>query len=338
MESPNPAITATGAGGADAASPAPEAGRRPRERTGTIYGPLIRPGHSGWERLIRRTAYWGMMTVAGPTHQARMLPGFLMVGAERCGTSFMHQLLRQHPLVFSPVIPRKELHYFDLAYHRGLAWYQSHFPLRARANLMTRRAGAPPVAYEATPDYMFYPPCAERIYRDLPDAKLLVLVNDPVKRAYSAYHHRVGRGFEKETFERAIELEDARIAGEAERIAADPFYVSFNLRHYSYRTHGHYADQLERLARFFGRERIHVVDSGDFFADMHPVYDDVLEFLELPNRGYPSVSAKKSRPREPMPEAVRAALEEHFRPHDERLAAWLGREPSWVRKRAPRPR
>jgi sulfotransferase family protein len=337
MESPNSAITATGGGGEDAASPRPQAGRRRREGAGTVYGPLIRPHHSGWERLVRRTAYWGMMTVGQPTHQARMLPSFLIVGAERCGTSFMHEVIRQHPVVFNPVIPRKELHYFDVAYHRGPAWYQAHFPLRARANLVTRRAGAPPVAYEATPDYMFYPPCAERIHRDLPDVKLLVLVNDPVKRAYSGYRHRVGRGFEKETFERAIELEDARTAGEAERIAADPSYVSFNLRHYSYRAHGHYADQLERLERFFGRERIYVVDSGEFFADMHPVYDAVLDFLELPHRGYPSVAPQKSRPREPMPEAVRAELEEHYRPYDERLAAWLGREPSWRRKAAKRP-
>jgi hypothetical protein len=262
-----------------------------------------------------------------------MLPSFLIAGAERCGTSFMYQMLKQHPAVFSSGAPRKEVHYFDLAYDRGLAWYQGHFPLRARASLIARRAGAAPVAFEASPDYMFYPPCPERIYRDLPGVKLLVLVNDPVKRAYSAHRLRVGRGFESESFERALELEDVRVAGEAERIEANPSYVSFNLRYFAYRARGHYADQLEHLEQLFGRERIHIVDSGDFFADPHPVYDRLLEFLGLPHRGYPSFAPEKekSRPRPPMPEAVRAALDEHYRPHDERLVAWLGREPSWRR-------
>ena len=112
-----------------------------QHQSGVVYGPFIRPDHSRWERLARRTAHWGLITVGQATHRARMLPGFLIVGAERCGTSFMYHVLRQHPAVFGSSAPRKEVHYFDLAYDRGLAWYQGHFPLWARAPNRSRFRG-----------------------------------------------------------------------------------------------------------------------------------------------------------------------------------------------------
>jgi hypothetical protein len=158
-----------------------------------------------------------------------------------------------------------------------------------------------------------------------------VLVRDPVERAYSAHAHELARGFETEPFDRALELEDTRLAGEHERIVADPRYVSHSHQHHAYRARGRYAEQLERLEQLFGRERVHVVDSGRFFADPRPVYDAVLDFLGLPLRGYPAFERHNARPRSPMPDAVRAALDGHFLPHDERLTGWLGHEPSWRR-------
>jgi hypothetical protein len=178
---------------------------------------------------------------------------------------------------------------------------------------------------------MFHPLAAERIARDLPKVRLLVLLRDPVERAYSGHAHEVAHGFESEPFEAALELEPARLAGQAERIAADPGYFSYSHQHHSYIARGQYADQLERLERHFGRDRLHVVDSGDFFTDPETVYDGVLAFLDLPNRGYPAFKRRNARPRSPMSDSVRKALEEHYRPYDERLAAWLGREPSWRR-------
>jgi hypothetical protein len=259
-----------------------------------------------------------------------MLPGFLIAGAERCGTTSMFHVLRQHPAVFGTALRKQEVHYFDVAYDRGLRWYQSQFPLRAVASAAARRVGAVPVAFESSPYYMFHPLAPERIHRDLPDVRLLVLLRDPVERAYSAHANHVGHGLETEPFERALELEDSRLAGEAERIIADPAYNSYSHRHHSYRTRGHYIDQLEHLERIFGRERILVIDSDDFFADPLPAYQQVLEFLGLP-RFKPAFTPQNARPRAPMPQSVRAALDEHYRPYDERLAAWLGRVPSWRR-------
>ncbi len=295
----------------------------------STVAPLMRPAVQPQSvPVVRRAALTVSVAAGRLTHRARMLPGFLIVGAQRCGTTSMYHMLSQHPAVLRAVL-HKGVHYFDTGYDQGLAWYQGHFPLRFRGALVRRATGETPLTFESSPYYMFHPLAAQRISRDLPGVKLLVLVRDPVERAYSAHAHELARGYETEPFERALELEDERLAGEAERIVSQPGYLSHSHQHHAYRTRGHYADQLERLGELFGRDRVHVVDSGRFFTDPEPVYDGVLEFLGLRHHGYPAFERYNARPRSPMPEALRARLSEYFLPHDERLTRWLGRPPSW---------
>jgi hypothetical protein len=276
----------------------------------------------------RRAAHAVTVNAGRLTHQARMLPGFLIVGAQRCGTTSMYRTLSQHPAILKAVL-HKGVHYFDTGYDHDLAWYQGHFPLRAWAAAVRRVTGDTPLTFESSPYYLFHPLAAARISRDLPGVKLVVLVRDPVERAYSAHAHELARGFETEPFERALDLEEERLAGQAEKIIADPGYHSHDHQHHGYRARGRYADQLERLAQLVGRDRVHVVDSGLFFTDPERAYDHVLEFLSLRNHGYPVFERHNARPRAPMPESLRTELGDYFAPYDERLTDWLGGPPSW---------
>ncbi|HEX2316829.1 MAG TPA: sulfotransferase domain-containing protein [Thermomonospora sp.] len=278
----------------------------------------------------KRLAQAAVVTAGRASHRARMLPGFLIVGAQRCGTTSMYRTLDQHPALLKALL-HKGVHYFDTSYERGLSWYRGHFPLLATASRLERRLGVRPLAFESAPYYAFHPLAGERIARDLPDVKLLMLVRDPVERAYSAHSHERGRGFETEPFERALELEEERLAGEAERIAADPAYRSHSHQHHGYLARGRYIEQLERLEKLVGRDRIHVVDSHEFFTDPEPVYDEVLRFLGVPRIGDPVFERHNARRRSSLPDGLRRRLEEHFEPYDERLAVWLGRTPSWRR-------
>jgi hypothetical protein len=259
-----------------------------------------------------------------------MLPSFLICGAQRCGTTSMYRTLSQHPMVLKARL-HKGIHYFDTGYGHSLAWYRGHFPARRLAARVAAETGTAPLTFESSPYYMFHPLAGERIHRDLPGVRLLVLLRDPVERAYSAHAHERARGFETEDFEGAIELEPARLAGESERMTADPRYASHSHQHQAYRTRGQYIDQLERLEKLFGRERIHVVDSGDFFADPEPAYAQVLAFLGLPPHPGTVFERHNARPRAPMADATRMSLGEYFRPYDERLTRWLGWVPSWRR-------
>jgi len=260
------------------------------------------------------------VTAGRLTSPARMLPGFLIVGAQRCGTTSMYRALSQHPDVRKAVL-HKGVHYFDMNYDRGLSWYRAHFPMRAAAA----------VTFESSPYYLFHPLAADRISHDLPGVKLLVLVRDPAERAYSAHAHELARGFETEPFERALDLEAERLRGEAERMLADPGYLSHSHQHHAYLARGRYAEQLDRLERIFGADRVHVVDSGDFFTRPEPVYDAVLAFLGLPARGYPAFERHNARQRSPMAAELRSRLGAYFEPSDQRLVSWLGRAPSWRR-------
>ena len=274
----------------------------------------------------KRAAHALSLTAGRVTASLRTLPGFLIVGAQRCGTTSIYRALSEHPAVLKPVL-HKGVHYFDMNYERGPFWYRAHFPLAASG---CRTGG---LAFESSPYYMFHPLAAKRIAADLPEVKLIVLVRDPVERAYSAHAHELARGFETESFERAIDLESQRLHGEADRIATEVGYLSHSHQHHAYVARGRYAEQLSRLERLFGRGLVHVVDAGDFFAKPEPIYDGVLEFLGLAGsgRGYPEFERHNARPRSPMAKSVRRKLHEHFVPYDERLTRWLDQVPSWRR-------
>jgi Sulfotransferase domain len=310
----------------------------PVDKTRSTFGdedPLAHPLRPFTVRgAARLGARNGLMMANRPTVRARLLPTFLIAGAARCGTTTMYATLSQHPAIAPSLLRTKEVHFFDNRYDRGLAWYQCHFPLRARVARAAHAAGArEPHAFESGVSYMFHPLAPERIKRDLPGVKLLVLLRDPVERAFSSHANSVSKNCELEPFERAIELESTRLSGERERILADPSYASLSYRQHAYRTRGEYIDQIERLEALFGRESIHVVDSAAFFADPAPWYDGVLDFLGVPNAGYPVFKHLNARARPaPMSDSVRKSLMEHYRPYDERLAKWLGWEPTWCRK------
>lgn len=279
---------------------------------------------------VRRPLSSVVRTAGRLTSGARIRPSFLVVGAQRSGTTSLHRTLKQHPAILG-ASHKKGVHYFDVNYPRGDDWYQGHFPLRSTAERIERRTGMQVVAGESTPYYMFHPLAPERIAADLPGVRVIVMLRDPVERAYSAYTHERSRGFEPEEFERALDLEESRLDGEVERIVAEPGYVSRHHQHNAYVARGRYVEQLERVERALGRDRMHVVDAGDFFTDPDRVYRETVEFLGLPP--WPGVrhEVHNARPRDGLDDDVRRRLTAYFEPYDERLAAWLGRTPSWRR-------
>ena len=282
---------------------------------------------AGPEPLTRlgRRAY---ARVSAATAGLRMEPSFILIGAQRSGTTSLFRALTAHPQLAPPTF-RKGVNYFDLNYYRGAQWYRAHFPV---AEIARRRAGrqGPPVAFEASGYYLYHPQAMERLGHDMPAVKLVVMLRDPVERAFSAHKHELARGYEREGFERALELEDERLAGEVDRIRADPGYESLAHRHHSYRHRGQYAEQLDRVYEFFPRDQVHVIDSAEYFRQPAVEYERLLAFLRL--RPFkPAFAAANARPGPPMPGGCRRMLEEHFEAHDERLAKLLGRQPSWIR-------
>ena len=264
------------------------------------------------------------------TAPVRMTPAFLICGAQRSGTTSMYRTLSQHPAILKAV-GHKGVHYFDTNYDRGMSWYRAHFPLQATAWRIGRSTGLKPMTFESSPYYLFHPLAPQRIANDLPGVRIIVLLRDPVERAYSAHAHEIARGYETEPFERALDLESSRVTGQSEQFLADPRHRSHEHQHQAYVARGRYVGQLERMAAAVGRDHLHVVDSDDFFADPEPAWREAVEFLGLPASPVPVFDRHNARPRSPMPETLRARLRESFAADDDALATWWGRTPSWRR-------
>ncbi len=232
----------------------------------------------------------------------RAPPDFVIIGTQRGGTSSLYWYLIQHPMI-APAA-RKEAHYFDLHYDRGIDWYLREFPEDRPRGVLTG---------EASPYYMFHPCAAERCARDLPEAKIVALLRNPVDRAYSHYHHEVRKGREELSFEDALEAEEERLAGEREKLLADPSYRSEPWQRWSYQARGRYAEQLEVWREKFEVERMLIVESEKMFADPAGVCGRVLEFLGLPPASGIAYRRRNEGSYEPMAEETRRRLAASFR-------------------------
>jgi hypothetical protein len=256
------------------------------------------------------------------TAPMRILPEFVIIGAQKCGTSTLYALLTQHPDVLPAL--EKEVHFFDSNYHKGLGWYRAHFASSAYCAVRQRASGRRVITGEASPYYLVYPFAPARLRSVLPQAKLIVLLRNPVDRAYSHYQHQVARGRETLTFEEALRAEPQRLEGELEKILADETYTSFAHVHYSYRLRGLYADQLDAWLKVFPREQILVLAAEALFADTRAAVRQALAFLDLPDTRLDLSEKRNTRSYAKMDPATREELVEFYRPHNQRLYDLLG--------------
>jgi hypothetical protein len=263
------------------------------------------------------------------TSGIRLLPDFIIIGAQKCGTTSLYEYLAAHPAV-APAA-RKEVHYFDRGFRRGRAWYRAHFPTvpyRIVCEALTRQRL---VVGEASPMYLFHPQVPRRVRALLPDVKLIALLRDPVERAYSQYHHRARRGKEPLPFSDAVVREADRIAGGLVGLRREETYPSRIHRHVSYLARGIYADQLARWLRVFPREQLLILTSEEFFSDTPRVFSQVLEFLGLPPWAPAQFNAFNPGTYSDMEPSMRRWLVEYFAPHNERLYQLIGRDLGWSR-------
>lgn len=265
-------------------------------------------------RKIARNAIW---TFGRATSRWRPLPGFLVIGAQKAGTTALYAYLRWHPEITGP--SWKEVSFFDRHWWRGEAWYRGQFPLRASGRLVG----------EASPSYLFHPLAPERARALVPEAKLVALLRDPVERAYSQYQHEVALGREPLSFEDALDAEEERTRGEVERLVADPHYFSRAWWDHTYATRGLYAEQLERWLAVYPREQLLVLTTDELGERTAKTYAAVLSFLGAAPHALEEYPRVFDRDYAPMRPETRAALAERFAEPNRRLETLLGRTLGW---------
>ena len=292
------------------------------------------------ERLARRD---NVRRVIG---RANVLPSFLVIGAQRAGTTTLFDQLLLHPDLHGPVGGRgevtwadKEIHFFDERFLLGPTWYRSFFPLTLQRR-WARARGGDVVAGEATPYYIFHPLVPERVAATIPDVRLIAVLRDPVERAYSHYQMMSRSKREELSFEDALEAEAGRLASEAEveleagttrfRIGTGERRKHYHHRHHSYFARGLYADQLERWLAHFSREQLLVLPVEDLAAGRGETLRNVLDFLGVRPLELPGGTVANQGSYEPMHAETRVGLESRYAEPNARLVELLGRHFEWT--------
>src|SRR5437588_2435045 len=227
--------------------------------------------------LVKGTLHTCSQTYRGMTSSGRLLPDFLIIGGQRCGTSSLYYYLTDHPDIISA--STKETHFFDECFAKGLAWYQAQFPSSAHKMYARSVLKQNFITGEGTPYYILYPHAPKRAFEILPHVKIIALLRNPVERAYSQYWIEVKAGYETLSFEEAIKTEQERIAGELEKMLQDENYYGHSFRHFSYLTRGIYVDQLQNWLRYYPKEQLLTLKSEDLYSKPAETMQKTLKFL-----------------------------------------------------------
>ena len=285
-------------------------------------------------RRVRRTGFWPsphpkIQRICGSRWAGRLasllytLPDFVILGSTKAGSSSLYSFISAHP----HVVPasRKEVEYFSNPRNLmlGRLWYGRRFPSALYRYRLSKRSGFDVVSGEATPSYLFNTDVPGKMRRLLPDAKLIVIMRNPVDRAYSEYQMRIRERRESLSFEDAIKAEEKRVCREKENTDSDPEFL-FHRRKYSYLGKGRYADHLANWFEHYDRNRFLILITEEMGADRQGVLDRVFGFLGLEPFRVAGLDDRNVWNYERMNPDTRRMLVDYFRPHNERLYKLLG--------------
>ena len=253
---------------------------------------------------ISRSALLGLLGLGA-------LPDALIIGAMKCGTTSLFNYLSQHPLVSGA--KAKEVHYFDQRFHQGPNWYRGQF-----------RRVAGQITIEATPYYLFHPSVPERAAALVPGAKLIVVMREPVARAYSHYHHMRSDHRETLSFEDAIAAEADRLGDAEEALASGRVRWNFAHGYHAYFARGLYARQIERWLQHYPADRFLFLRSEDMYAAPQKTFERVCNFLGISPMSLTDRIGRNRRSYDPMGEGIRKKLAERYLEPNEQLETLTG--------------
>lgn len=258
------------------------------------------------------------------TSSYRVLPEVIIIGAQKSGTTSLFEYLKNHPRLSASY--KKEVHFFDGGlnpkvddFNKGIKWYKTHFPLKFINNKK--------IAYEASPLYIFNPLVPERIYNQIPKAKLIVVLRNPVERAISHYFHEKRQGRETLQITGAMKQEEQRL----EEVIKIKDYKSNAFIHASYKSRGIYHEQLNRYYALFPKENLLVLNSDELFKQPLETLKTVYEFLGIEdysdsaNLKPQNIGSNRSK----VDNSVYQLLETYFAEHNEKLFQLIGKRFDW---------
>ena len=214
------------------------------------------------------------------------LPNYLFIGAAKSATTTFFDILKKHEDIFVPKF--KEPHFFNIDenYLKGLDWYKKTY---------FKDINNESIIIDFTPTYLYYKLCAERIFDSLgPNVKFVIILRNPVDRAYSHYNHSKRDGHEVSSFEDAIKLENERI----EKFRDKNDFLS-ELR-CSYISHGLYFEMISAYLKYFDLNNFFIINfESEVVQNLDQTLLKLSKFLklDLSNLDYEIHSNKSGKPK-----------------------------------------
>lgn len=246
-----------------------------------------------------------------------MADHFVIIGAQRCGTTYLYRLLDEHPEIemAKPIRPEPKFFLDDARYAKGLDYYATEYFSDPTVQ----------VRGEKSTSYLESEVAAERLAASLPSAPLVVVLRDPVQRAISNYRFTAQHGHEHLQLAEALE---ASLAGEREWDR-----TRFSVSPYAYVPRGRYVEYLECYAGRVSRERLVVVVFEELVRDpdvIAGVYEQLGVDPSFRPAGFGTVVNASEESDEQVEPELEAWLREEYQESNRRLEQFLGRELPWA--------
>ncbi|MGL5080467.1 MAG: sulfotransferase domain-containing protein [Microcoleaceae cyanobacterium] len=267
------------------------------------------------KEFIKKVAYPALMSK----------PDFLVIGAQKAGTTSLYRYLTQHPQILENK-SWKEIRYFDLPenYSQGLSWYLGNFPSKLKkGNRLT---------FDASPSYLYFDYIPQRIQQDLGNIKMIAVLRDPAKRAYSAW--QMYHSFSDNPHQHLRDIADERSFADAvDQELNDSGHTDYP---FDYVNRGKYADQLKNYYKYFSRDNILVLSMDQLHKDLSSTLTSVCEFLGIQQFSPSQIEQLQEKKhnvgkyeKADADQVIIDQLKTYFLPFNEELYDLLGCRYSW---------
>lgn len=256
----------------------------------------------------------------------KSLPDFLVIGAQKAGTTSLYNYLVQHPQIIGNKT-WKEIRYFDLKenYRQGLGWYLGNFP--------SKREKGDKLTFDASPSYLYFDYIPELIQKDLGNIKMIAILRKPVDRAYSAW--QMYHSFSDNPSKHLRDIADERTFKQA----IDDELKGLTAKYpFDYINRGKYAHQLKNYYQYFGKDHLLVLNFNQFKEDLDTLLNQACDFLDLErfseeklqefkNTKYNTGKYKVEKSESDI--QVIEELKQYFIPYNQELYDLLGENYNW---------
>ena len=282
--------------------------------------------NAGKHRQLYRIIYYQLIQrhIFAITGFIRVIPDFLVIGAKRCGTTSLYQHLPEHPCISKS--PHDNMGFFNDNFHLGVNWYKSFFPTTFTRKKIKSKFGNF-LAFDVTTKYMEEESTANNVYQTKPNMKIIIILRNPVDRAYSQYHLSVRQTAERRSFEDVVEENMNRLNKEShEHYGRKP---KFSVEEDNHLKKGLYALQLRYWLKIFPRENILIVSAEEFESNQQIIYNKIFEFLNISKFEVKNTKKMEKGNYPPIKSETRNLLLDYFRQHNHELFELINMKFDW---------